>query len=234
MARDLAPDVERLLESPNPYIRKKAALCTSRILMKVPDLIEQFSERAAELVHDKVGGRRGQPSPQPPPAAAACCWPAAAGPLAHWPPGPLQNHGVLLCGVTLMLDICAAEPSVVDKYRAHVPMLCKILRTLLSGGFSPEHDVGGINDPFLQVKILRLLRLLGECPQQHWPAGAVPCAAPRRTPAGAQRLLRPPRPLRPAPGAAGQACPAARRPSGSAAALLPPTQARAPRRPATR
>jgi hypothetical protein len=30
MARDLAPDVERLLENPIPYIRKKAALCTIR------------------------------------------------------------------------------------------------------------------------------------------------------------------------------------------------------------
>jgi hypothetical protein len=76
-------------------------------------------------------------------------------------PATLQNHGVLLCGLTLMLEVCELEPAVVNKYRALVPLLCKILRTLLSGGYSPEHDVGGINDPFLQVKILRLLRLLG-------------------------------------------------------------------------
>lgn len=30
MARDLSPDIERLLENPNPYIRKKAALCSIR------------------------------------------------------------------------------------------------------------------------------------------------------------------------------------------------------------
>lgn len=39
--------------------------------------------------------------------------------------------------------------------------LVKILRNLIMAGYSPEHDVCGVSDPFLQVKILRLLRLMG-------------------------------------------------------------------------
>jgi hypothetical protein len=52
--------------------------------------------------------------------------------------------------------------------RAHVPLLCKVLRSLLQGGMSPEHDVGGICNPFLQVKILQLLRVLGEWGRGGW------------------------------------------------------------------
>ena len=72
-----------------------------------------------------------------------------------------RQHGVLLTGVTLISEICALEPNSLKEYRRHVPQLCRILRSLIVSGFSPEHDCGGINDPFLQVKILRLLRILG-------------------------------------------------------------------------
>lgn len=67
-----------------------------------------------------------------------------------------RHHGVLLSGVTLMQEICAIDPTIIEQYRRHVPMLCKILRSLLMSGFAPEHDVGGITDPFLQVKVRQL------------------------------------------------------------------------------
>lgn len=48
-----------------------------------------------------------------------------------------RSHSVLLAGVTLMQDICALEPAAVEAYRAHVPLLCRILRSLIMGGFAP-------------------------------------------------------------------------------------------------
>ena len=36
------------------------------------------------------------------------------------------------------------------------------MKNLVSNNYSPEHDVSGVTDPFLQVSILKLLRLLGK------------------------------------------------------------------------
>ncbi|KAB8260545.1 adaptin N terminal region-domain-containing protein [Aspergillus pseudonomiae] len=130
MSRDLFPEVESLLSTANPYIRRKAALCAMRICRKVPDLQEHFFEKAKTLLSDR-------------------------------------NHGVLLCGLTLVIDMCEAEEAeegqegVIEMFRPLAGSLVRALKGLTTSGYAPEHDVSGITDPFLQVKILRLLRVLG-------------------------------------------------------------------------
>ncbi|KAM0720549.1 hypothetical protein Q7P37_004685 [Cladosporium fusiforme] len=130
MARDLFPEVETILASSNPYIRRKAALCAMRICRKVPDLQEHFIDKAKVLLNDR-------------------------------------NHGVMLTGLTLVTSMCefdeeeGGEQGVVDIFRPLTGSLVKSLKNLSQSGYAPEHDVTGITDPFLQVKILRLLRILG-------------------------------------------------------------------------
>ena len=130
MSRDLFPEIENLLSTANPYIRRKAALCAMRICRKVPDLQEHFLEKAKILLSDR-------------------------------------NHGVLLCGLTLVTSMCEAdeaeggEEGIVEMFRPLTGGLVRTLKGLASSGYAPEHDVTGITDPFLQVKILRLLRVLG-------------------------------------------------------------------------
>lgn len=129
MSRDLFSEIEKLVSTANPYIRRKAALCAMRICRKVPDLQEHFLEKATALLQDR-------------------------------------NHGVLLCGLTLVTSLCEAdeeeggEEGIVEKFRQFVPILVRTLKGLASSGYAPEHDVMGITDPFLQVKILHLLRVL--------------------------------------------------------------------------
>lgn len=130
MSRDLFTEVENLMSTANPYIRRKAAICAMRICRKVPDLHEHFLEKAKTLLGDR-------------------------------------NHGVLLCGLTFAIDLCEAEEEeegpegVIEVFRPLAPGLVRALKGLTTSGYAPEHDVSGITDPFLQVKILRFLRVLG-------------------------------------------------------------------------
>lgn len=44
----------------------------------------------------------------------------------------------------------------------HVSTMVRVLKNLVVSGYTPEYDVNGITDPFLQIRLLRLLRLLGK------------------------------------------------------------------------
>ncbi|KAJ1561590.1 clathrin associated protein complex large subunit [Cladochytrium tenue] len=125
MSRDLCNEVEKLLGSSNAFVRKKAALCALRIIKKVPELMENFVDKAKGLLNER-------------------------------------NHAVLMTGITLVIEMCKQDPEVLESLRPAVPTLVRHLKNLVTTGFSPEHDVSGVTDPFLQVKILRLMRVLGK------------------------------------------------------------------------
>ncbi|XP_029422689.1 AP-1 complex subunit gamma-like 2 isoform X2 [Nannospalax galili] len=72
-----------------------------------------------------------------------------------------RHHGILLGTITLIMELCERSPAALKHFRKVVPQLVQILRTLMTTGFSTEHSVSGVSDPFLQVQILHLLRILG-------------------------------------------------------------------------
>lgn len=72
-----------------------------------------------------------------------------------------KNHGVLHGAVVLITELCGHNPEALQRFRKAVPDLIQIMKSLVVSGYSPEHDVAGVSDPFLQVRILRLLRILG-------------------------------------------------------------------------
>ncbi|KAJ9065218.1 clathrin associated protein complex large subunit [Entomophthora muscae] len=73
-----------------------------------------------------------------------------------------KNHGVMLSGVTLTEELCQINEAIVAHFKQIVPILVRRLKSLATtSSFLPELDVNGVTDPFLQVKILKLLRILG-------------------------------------------------------------------------
>ncbi|GAB2297329.1 hypothetical protein Dimus_031439 [Dionaea muscipula] len=126
MAHDLAPEVERLLQFRDPNVRKKAALCSIRIIKKVPELVENFINPSASLLKEK-------------------------------------HHGVLVTGVQLCTELCKISEDALEYFRKKCTNgLVRVLKELVNSPYAPEYDIAGITDPFLHIRLLKLLRILGQ------------------------------------------------------------------------
>ncbi|XP_069901049.1 AP-1 complex subunit gamma-like 2 isoform X2 [Globicephala melas] len=62
-----------------------------------------------------------------------------------------HHHGILLGTITLITELCERSPAALKHFRKMVPQLVHILRTLVTTGYSTEHSISGVSDPFLQV-----------------------------------------------------------------------------------
>ena len=69
-----------------------------------------------------------------------------------------RTHSVCLSGIYLVLEMINIKPSIVEKIKKYHSMFVKYEKSLLSVSYSPEFDVNGINDPFLQAKILEIMQ----------------------------------------------------------------------------
>ncbi|XP_023790177.1 AP-1 complex subunit gamma-1 isoform X1 [Cyanistes caeruleus] len=154
MCRDLAGEVEKLLKTSNSYLRKKMTEMTlSEYLPSVQDRAQNslsVDSRNAALCAVHVIRKV--------PELMEMFLPATKNLLNE------KNHGVLHTSVVLLTEMCERSPDMLAHFRKNeklVPQLVRILKNLIMSGYSPEHDVSGISDPFLQVRILRLLRILG-------------------------------------------------------------------------
>ncbi|KAL9644552.1 hypothetical protein ABK040_009416 [Willaertia magna] len=137
ICRDLSVEVEKLIVNSPSYIRKKASLCAVRIVSKCPELIENYIEKIDTILENEQHQR---------------------------------SHSAMLGVITLILTIVSPIKGVDAKerrnyvlhFRKQIPVFVRLLKALLNSNYGSEYEINGVADPFLQVKLIRLLRVLGK------------------------------------------------------------------------
>lgn len=100
MARDLASEIEKLMKSPNAYIRKKAVLCAFRIIRRVPELMEIFLPATRSLLNEKNHGKI-----------------ATRFTLHRADTNWIFILGILITGVTLITEMCENSPDTLSHFK---------------------------------------------------------------------------------------------------------------------
>ncbi|CAE7818302.1 ap1g1, partial [Symbiodinium sp. KB8] len=72
-----------------------------------------------------------------------------------------RTHATIMTGTTLMWHMARMKPAVIPRFSKAVPHLAKLLRKLVVSTNVPNYTIGRVCDPFLQSRLLSLLRVLG-------------------------------------------------------------------------
>lgn len=73
-----------------------------------------------------------------------------------------KNNGVLICGLELITYLFNHYPKIIKKYRKYMNNMFRFIKELISVSYYPEYEVNGIIDPFLQAKIIEVLKYFGK------------------------------------------------------------------------
>lgn len=72
-----------------------------------------------------------------------------------------KHHGVLIATLGLIEEIINFDATQKDKFKRFVAPMAKVLQGLISHT-DKDFDIGGVIDPFLQMKILKFFRFMGK------------------------------------------------------------------------
>ncbi|MES1904501.1 MAG: AP-1 complex subunit gamma-1 [Paramarteilia canceri] len=104
------------------YIKKKAILCSARIVALKPQLVSEIIHSALPLIY-------------------------------------LNTKIMIMPSLILALEICYANPDYIPQFTEWIPRLIHIQKHLLKTS-SESYQIGGVNHPYMQIKVIRLLGII--------------------------------------------------------------------------
>ena len=123
MCQEAVTEVQRLVDTGQPSVMKRAAMAAVRIVERIPDVAESFRPAVQKL-------------------------------LKH------GSHGVVISAINLMERMIKAQPELAQPYSRYQPAFVKILKQLSTTKASREFQFSSFNDPFLLLKIMRILAVI--------------------------------------------------------------------------
>ncbi|OHT11707.1 Adaptin N terminal region family protein [Tritrichomonas foetus] len=123
MCQSLVTEVQRLIETSNSAVMKRAAMAAVRIVRHLPETAESFKPSIQKL-------------------------------LKH------GSHSVVIAAINLMEHMISSQPELAKSYHRYQAAFVKILRQLSQTKASREFAFTVFNDPFLQVRIIKVLSVI--------------------------------------------------------------------------